>query len=803
MKFILNITLLFCSFNLLSQNQIRGVITSSTTGLPIENVDIFDKEVGYLTSTDNAGCCYIETNKEQLHLILFSDSYEVAELILQSDTTYFLFKLKPLAFELNAVEVKSRKAKLFSLERMKDVEGTSIYAGKKTEVVLVNQSIANLSSNNARQIYSQVAGLNIYQNDDAGLQLHIGGRGLDPSRTANFNTRQNGYDISADVLGYPESYYTPPAESLEKVQIIRGAASLQYGTQFGGLLNFIIKQPVSKGYEFIYRNTFGTNNLHTTFTSVSERKGALSYYAFYNLKRGDGFRENSAFESNNAYAHISYDVNENSEVSAEITYLSYLAQQAGGLTDYMFDTNPFQSNRDRNWFHVDWLVYNLKWTSSLSKNTNFSFQYFGLQAQRDALGFRSNRVDQIDPDGERDLIQGKFRNSGIETRLLHHYKLGRQPSVFLIGSKYYEAENSSQQGPGSAGKDALFEFQLEDFPFYNNQSQYTYPNQNISLFSENIFYLSEQTSITPGVRFEYINTKSDGFYRQINLDAAGNPIRDTIIADNNVNERAFALFGLGLSHKPNSLLEMYANTSQNYRSVTFLDISIVNPAYTINPNIQDENGLSFDLGIRGNANNFVSYDVNIFGLLYNNRIGFIQKVYADGNVKSERGNVGDALIFGLESVLDVNLKKLLSLSDQYVLNYVLNSSFIESKYIRSEEAGIIGNDVELIPNWNIKTSCSFGHKDLMMNLQYTYLSSQFTDATNAIESNLSGVIGEIPSYSVLDFSCQYYFTKFKLEAGVNNLLDTHYFTRRATGYPGPGIIPSPNRNLYLTIGLTI
>jgi predicted secreted protein with PEFG-CTERM motif len=97
--------------------------------------------------------------------------------------------------------------------------------------------MANLASNNARQIYNQIPGLNIYQNDDAGLQLNVGGRGLDPNRTSNFNTRQNGYDISADALGYPESYYTPPAEGLEEIQILRGASSLQYGTQFGGMMS--------------------------------------------------------------------------------------------------------------------------------------------------------------------------------------------------------------------------------------------------------------------------------------------------------------------------------------------------------------------------------------------------------------------------------------------------------------------------------------------------------------------------------------------------------------------------------------
>ena len=44
--------------------------------------------------------------------------------------------------------------------------------------------------------------------------------------------------MSADALGYPESYYSPM--EAEKIEIIRGAASIQYGPQFGGLVNFIL-----------------------------------------------------------------------------------------------------------------------------------------------------------------------------------------------------------------------------------------------------------------------------------------------------------------------------------------------------------------------------------------------------------------------------------------------------------------------------------------------------------------------------------------------------------------------------------
>ena len=43
-----------------------------------------------------------------------------------------------------------------------------------------------------------------------------------------------------------------------------------------------------------------------------------------------------------------------------MTYLTYLAQQAGGLTDKMFEENPLQTNRERNWFKINWLLSNLK-----------------------------------------------------------------------------------------------------------------------------------------------------------------------------------------------------------------------------------------------------------------------------------------------------------------------------------------------------------------------------------------------------------------------------------------------------------
>ena len=801
-KNIVMILLLLFSATIHAQNIYTGTIKSLEGKVAISDVEVFDKDNGSLTKSNTKGVFQFNSSKEKITLIFFTLNYNVYEGDFSFSEDTIRVDLSPLSKELMEVEINSRKQKIFELKRLNNIVGTSIYAGKKNEVVLVNQSMANLASNNARQIYSQVAGLNIYQNDDAGLQLNIGGRGLDPNRTANFNTRQNGYDISADVLGYPESYYTPAAEGLQEVQIIRGAASLQYGTQFGGLVNFVMKKPnIQKKVSIVSRNTIGSNQLYTNYSAVDGAIGKLSYLSFINYKRGDGFRSNSIFESTNSYSFLGYEVNKKLNISAEITYLNYLAQQSGGLTDIMFEANHLQSNRERNWFQVNWFLYNFNLSYILKNNNALTLNVFGLDANRNALGFRTNRVSQIDGGSERDLIKGDFNNYGFETKVLSKYKIKNIQSNIVLGVKFYKSSNSSEQGPGSSDIDADFNFDFDNYPNYNNQSKYLYPNLNIAFFGENLITINKKLSITPGFRIEHIKTESTGYFKKINLDGAGNVILNNTIENDNKRERAFILLGTGVSYK--STVEFYANISQNYRSVTFADISIINPAYTINAEISDENGQTIDFGLRGDYKDFISFDISSFSLFYNDRIGFIQKAYSDGNVKSERGNVGDAFIYGLEALVDFNINKLTSNNSSNIFNYYVNASIINSEYIKSDKNGIQGNRVEFIPNVNVKTGLRIGYRNLTTNFQYSYLSKQFTDASNAVESNLSGVIGEIPSYNVLDFSAAYKFKKFKFEFGINNMLNSKYFTRRATGYPGPGIIPAPPLNIYTTLEIRI
>ncbi|MEL6810767.1 MAG: TonB-dependent receptor [Bacteroidota bacterium] len=800
------ILFLWGSTPLWSQFSVSGNVTS-IQGQPVSGAELYLQELSKTAISDeNGDYIFEEVPSGTYSMIVFGFDYQIMETSVAVNANLSNnITLQPLTEQLSEVVLTQRRERIFALRKLKRVEGTAIYAGKKSEVVLLDGITGNLAANAPRQVFSQVVGLNIYENGDAGLQLNIGGRGLDPNRTANFNTRQNGYDISADVLGYPESYYTPPAEALSEIQVVRGAASLQYGTQFGGLINFKMKQPnPKKPVEWVSRQTAGSYGLITSFNSIGGTVGDFSYYSFFNYKEGDGWRENSNFNSRNYYAHLGYQISDKTKITGELTLFNYLAKQAGGLTDVQFDLDPNFSNRDRNWFDVDWKVYALKLEHTFSEKTKGSFQFFGLDAQRSAVGFRTNRVSQPDVLEEpRELLVDNFKNWGAEARILTRYKLGGQESILLLGSKYYDASNSQQQGAGTNGNDANFNFANDQFPNFERQAKFEFPNSNLALFGENIFTLDDRWSVTPGFRYEFITTESQGSFRNIVLDLAGNVISDEEIPDNRTFERNFLLLGTGITYTLNDRTEVYGNFSQNYRSVTFNDIRVVNPSFVVDENITDEEGFTADLGIRGSWEQKVTYDMSLFGLQYNERLGEVLFVDSDNSIKRRRGNIGDAFIYGAEMFVDWNLQRsLFETSKNFQWHVFINAAVTQSEYLRSDAIGVEGKEVEFIPDLNLKSGVRFGWKNVTASLQYTYLSEQFTDATNAPRDpndNQRGIEGAIPAYGVMDLSLAYTYKKWRLEAGVNNVLDESYFTRRATGYPGPGIIPAEPIALYTTL----
>jgi Fe(3+) dicitrate transport protein len=733
----------------------------------------------------------LQSGSYQLKVSLFGYKDYLTTINLKDKNIKLDINLESKDIALKGVEITAKNE--MASGKLNDISGTSIYAGKKTEVIYLKNINANLATNNTRQIYARIPGLNIWEYDRGGLQLGIGGRGLSPNRSSNFNIRQNGYDISADALGYPESYYTPSSEAIDRIEIIRGAASLQYGPQFGGLINFVMKEgPREKPFELTTRQTGGSFGFTNSFNSIGGTiaKKKLNYYAFYQFKKGDDWRPNSHYDQHNAYIHLAYDLTKKFKITAQYTLMQYLAQQPGGLTDAQFAEDASVSVRARNWFRVNWNLISLNFDYNINPNTRINFRNYTLQGGRDAVGLLSY-INRPDLGGNRDVMTDRYNNFGSELRFIHQYRLVKElKSTFLVGGRLYKGLTLRKQGDGTNGSDANFNF----IGIEPSSSDFRFPGSNLAAFAENVFQINKHLSITPGIRIEHINTKAEGYYYKQNIFVAPEKINER-----KENPRSFVLLGIGSAYKLDNGTELYANISQNYRSINFNDIRVLNSNARVDPNLKDETGYNADLGFRGNYAGWLYLDASIFYLRYNGRIGSMFSRDTNFMTYRLRTNVADSRNIGLELLLEGDILKAIShAQSKYKLNLYTNLSLIDARYINTKNNAIANKLVENVPPLLFRTGSSFGTTRFNITCQFSYQSKQYSDATNT-EITPTAVDGAIPAFAVMDLSLSYNWRQFTIYSGINNLTNKKYFTRRADGYPGPGILPADKRNMYLTL----
>ncbi|MBI34287.1 MAG: hypothetical protein CMP67_02880 [Flavobacteriales bacterium] len=691
--------------------------------------------------------------------------------------------------ELEDVEINVSEP----VSRGKEISDDQISIGKN-KIVIKQDAKKGTSSSLTRTIDAPV---NIIEYDGAGLQLGIGGRGLNPKRTAHYNTRQNGYEISADALGYPETYYTPPSEAIREISVLRGAASLQFGPQFGGMINFTLKdgpENPKKKIELISNNRLGTYNQFQTFNSIATKSKKLKTYSFYNYKVGDGWRNNSSYDSHAAFMGLSFQPNKKLKLTLQLTKYFYVTQQAGGLTDKQFYENPQQSFRERNWFSIDWNIAALIGHYKLNSNSWINSKTFYVHASRNSVGYMESpqRTDPL-PLVKRAIIKGDFENIGNETRWINRYKIKNKNAALISGIRLYKGWAQTSQANGTKDYDA--DFTLPESPEY---SQYQFPSANASAFLENTFFLTKKIYLTPGYRYEYISTNTEGYYNKYVVNNANDTLLTINSPSNFTSNRDIHLFGTGLTYNLAKNGKWIANLSKNFRSVNFSDINIVVPSLRVDPNIEDEKGYTADITYSKNWKKKAFLSVTGYLLHYANRIGLIwQTDDLTFDTYQYRTNISASRTLGMEVTNWINLGKIISLNDTlHNLNLTTNLTSNYSRYIEKNSI-VYGNWVEMVPLLTVKSSLTYEYKKWLISGLVNFQTQQFSEATNAMESN-NGVYGLIPSFYVIDFKTGYQFKKIALQFSVNNLTNKNYFTQRANSYPGPGIIPSEGRVYWMS-----
>lgn len=776
------LVLLLLSLRLWGQSEfmLKGRVTDEKNA-PIANATIRLNEVNAIS--DEEGFFRIKVpNNASLNLIITCVGFEKKTVTVSSTDNFILLTLDYATDQLKEVKVYAPYS--IELQSLPQEHGQVLLAGKKSEVIQVASLQANITEKTGRQLFSKIPGAFIYDMDGAGNQVNMATRGLDPHRSWEYNVRQNGVMTNSDIYGYPASHYSMPMEAIERIEIIRGAASLYYGAQFGGMINYIVKQPdTTKFFNFKSFNSVGSFGMLSTYNQIGGRKGHWVYNAYLSKRVLDGYRESGKSDYNAHYAAISYVANR-VHIKAEMGHSEYLYQLPGALTDAQFTENPRQAVRTRNYYSPNIYVPSLSLEWDISSKTHLSWVNSAILGTRKSILFNqlANVVDAKDANGNfaaRQYDIDYYESLTSELSVKHRYKFGGNEHTLVAAVRGIKNDLHRQQlGTGTNGTTADFFLASGDF-----KRDLHFLTSNVAFYLENIFRITPALSISPGIRFEEGVTDMAGRIDYLETKDVPNQI-----------VHKFPLLGINTEYKPNENIRIYGGWSQAYRPVIFGDIIPGNLYEKVDKNLKDAYGYNAEMGVNGQTERF-TYSLGGFLIKYKNRMGKL--VQKEGTTTYlYRTNIGNSLTKGIEAYIEYKLLRT-SLTD---IGIFTSTSLMDGRYTSGsisngkENVAITGNKLETVPRWISRNGLQLRYKTFFATVLYSYVSEMYSDALNTI-STPSGAVGIVPAYSLVDINTAWRLSKFfTLKAGVNNLLDTSYYTKRPNGYPGPGIWPSDGRS---------
>src|ERR1700722_332064 len=696
---------------------------------------------------------------------------------------------------LDSVLIRASPAK-----SLPEVQGVFIYSGKRTNTIVPDSTGANLAANVTRMAMARIPGLNVWEMDGAGTQVNIGSRGTDTHRSIEMNMRQNGYVTNSDIFGYPEDHYTPPMQSIREMQLVRGSAALQFGSQFGGMMNYVMKDADSTkllGVES--EQTKGSYHFTNSFNAVGGTSGKFSYYAYYDERHGDDWRPNAAFVYHAYFANLSWHFTPGTKLSLQFSRMDYRQQIAGGQTDSQFYKNARFSDRARNFFNPEINIPALLFTSELSASTKLSVISHYLGGQRNSVQFINtpNIPDTIntslDSYNPRQVDRDYYSGFTTEARLLHTYTLGGMKAAITGGLRFSdETTHRVQKGIGTTGSD--FDLSLTK-PYQIDLHLHT---NNYAVFAENLFHVTSRFSVTPGFRYEVIDSKLQGVIVNASFPVAYK------------GDRNYPLFGMGLQYQVSATTQLYGNVSQAYRPYLYASITPADQIGVIDPNLKDSRGYDADLGYRGSVSDVINFDADLFYLYYGNRVGQLTLTNPTSSTSYlYTTNIGNSGAPGVELYFDASIWRLLTGEHgSFDIRLFDALSYTHARYStgsitnNGKNVSLVGNHVEGVPDWINRMGLTLRTGPVKVLVQYSYTGKNFSEALNTVY-NPTGVTGVVPAYHVWDGSVERTFLRhFRLSGGLNNIADARYFTRRINMYPGPGILPADGRTAYASLGLS-
>jgi Fe(3+) dicitrate transport protein len=653
-----------------------------------------------------------------------------------------------------------------------DISGTQINSGKKTTVADL-KALPPIASNNYRQAFTQLPGLLTSEVSNESF-TSFSYRGLgDPHETFNMNVLRNGIPLAADMYGYPANYYQPPLDSVDSIQFVRGGASLMYGPQVGGAVNFITRKPAPDAPAAVYsKQVFGSKNFFSTYNELSGTVDNVSYLGFFHRRQSDGFRdENSDYGVNNG--NMMFAVESSPAATWTFEFDAYDADhgEAGGLTLENgeglanYNQNRFQSSVLFDRLQVQRYSGTIGLEYEADKDTTVIARAFGWYydrfSHRQSPG-TANPFGGIYNGTTNTIADQEFTTLGLDARVAHKWKMGGEEQNLAAGFLLYGVDSPFTQEQGLT-------------PWADSgvlQRDVSRTTRTAALFAENRFNFGS-LKIVPGARLEMIDI---GINENI-------PTTPELGLREEDDFSTVLLPGIGAAYDLPRDSEVYANATTGYKPRTYADVVPLNSGDTISSDLDPAHSTMYETGVRGTPLSWMRFDSSVFLTTFTDQFG---------RVGSNIQNVGDSRTYGLDLMTEFATIRLYdSIAGSNLADYLgevnlfWNAQFLNAEFT---EGPVDGKTPQYAPDYVMRTGLTYKFADrYKLAFLGTFVADHYADDANTANRY-------IPSYKVWDLTAEAEIvpSHLSLVAGVNNIFDEEYYARVRSN----GIDPALPRNVY-------
>ncbi len=676
-------------------------------------------------------------------------------------------------------------------DRLPDQSGTLIFAGKLGDIAVLDD-IPPVPTRNLRVALADIPGLLVSEVSN-GSWASLSYRGLgEPHESWNVLTLQDAVPAVPDIYSYPAGYFTPPLETVERIEFIRGASGLLYGPQPGGAINYVLKGPRREaGVGADARLTAGSWDARQGFASLAASDGTLAADGFIHYAEGDGPRRvNSDHEQTTARLRGHY-LGQDVTATLALDYYKGRFGEPGGLSRARLEADRRDGSLTRDRVLIERFAPTLAIEWQLDDATQVTARAFYSRFERTSWRQAGGSFVQVTPDANVLIRQIQtFDTAGLDLRARRDFGGNAQHSLTfgVLGHTsdapvFVDKGASNVDFSGTAG--ALARAQRS--------------GDTAAVFGEVKLGFGD-VQIVPGFRLERLRQRVVETLDLAQGSATGGgPGGANGTLGNREDTQTVPLYGIGVTWDASPTLRFVANASRAFKPLLYNDGVTFQAGIDAAGTFDASYAFTIEGGVQAEPAPAVRIDAGLFRVEFEDQVGFLAGPLpasapfgAVGTGGARRQNVGSMRNQGIDLAVRLDLIGPEGLGkSENTLRLSTNLQLLDADFTSGVAAGFTP---EYAPGHLLRSVLAWIGKDgSRAALTFTSVGDQQGSDNNVADFFL-------PGYEVVDASVEWPIAGgFSIGAGVNNLLDADYATRVRPG-GGGGFDPGAPRNVYVSFG---